>query len=405
MKILLLTAGTRGDVEPFLALARAAVARGHSVRTAIPDNSGVDVGGLDTVSLRMDLAQFISEHGVSPGMAAKEFRTAIRPAMSQLLSAAVEHIVEFAPDVVVYHPKVLSAPIAAQRLGIPSVLVETIPSFTATREFPAPFISRASLGPLNRMTYRFADVATLMFRRELDQAVKDLPPAPRTKPRPDATMIPISPQLLPRPVDWPDSVHLTGHWSTHPPAGEEAADSAENDQELLDFLDGGDFAYAGFGSMKAGDPRALGTAIVEAARRNGLRVVAATGWGGIDVPPNLRSHDVLVRESVDHSLVLPRAAAAIHHGGAGTTHAVVRAGVPSVVVPFIADQPFWGYLLHQRDLGPEPVPYRKATTARLAHALAHIGRYREQAAHTGSHMRRENGTAVALDVLESLARS
>lgn len=401
MKILLLTAGTRGDVEPFLALARAAVARGHSVRTAIPDNSGVDTTGLDIVSLRMDFAQLIQDQGVSPGMAAREFRAVIRPAMTKLLSVAVEHIVEFAPDVVVYHPKILSAPLAAQRLGIPSVLVETIPSFTATREFPAPFISRASLGPLNRITYRFADVARLMFRRELEQAARDLPPGPRTTSQPAATLIPISPQLLPRPVDWPETVHLTGHWSTHPPAGNGSA-APDPDQELTDFVDDGAFVYAGFGSMKAGDPEARGTAIVEAARRNGLKVVAASGWGGIDIPPTLRGDDVLLRKSVDHNLVLPRAVAAIHHGGAGTTHAVVRAGIPSVVVPFIADQPFWGYLLHQRDLGPEPIPYRKVTTDRLSHALAHIEQYREQAAHTGSHVRREDGTAAALGVLEAL---
>lgn len=239
MKILLLTAGTRGDVEPFLALARAAGARGHSVRTAIPDNSGTDTSGLDTVSLGMDFAQLISDQGVSPGMAAKSFRTVIRP-------AAVEQILAFAPDVVVYHPKVLSAPIAAERLGIPSVLVETIPSFTATREFPIPILTRTSLGPLNRPSYRLAGAAKLMFKRELAAAVEDLPPVPRTGSTGSATLIPISPLLLQRPADWPGTVHLTGHWTGGPTPAVEA------DTELADFLEDGDFIYAGFGSMKPG---------------------------------------------------------------------------------------------------------------------------------------------------------
>jgi sterol 3beta-glucosyltransferase len=393
VKIMLLTAGTRGDVEPFLALARAAGTRGHRVRIAVPDNSGTDTTGLETVSLRMDFAQLISDQGVSPGAAAKAFRTVIRPAVGRLLSAAVEHIIAFAPDVVLYHPKVLSAPVAAERLGVPSVLVETIPSLTPTREFPAPFITTANLGPLNRASYRLANVATLMFKRELAAALEAVPSPSRPGTGRRATMIPISPQLLPRPADWPATVHLTGHWSAKP-------EEIDSDKELADFMADGGFVYAGFGSMKAGDPRARGEAIVEAARGNGLKTLVAGGWGGIDLPAAAQGGDVLVRESVNHHLVLPRAFAAIHHGGAGTVHAVARAGIPSVVVPFIADQPFWGHLLHQRGLAPAPVPYRKITADRLTDALAHAGSCREQAAQTGERIRKENGTATALDVLE-----
>ena len=396
MKIMLLTAGTRGDVEPFFALARAAGARGHEVRTAIPENSGADTAGLDTVSLRMDFAQLVSDQGVSPRAAARTFKTVIRPAVGRLLSAAVEHIVAFAPDVVVYHPKVLSAPAAAQRLGIPSVLVETVPALTPTREFPSPIIPAASLGPLNRFSYLPARAATLMFRRELQAALDFLPPGrtPATGTR--ATLIPVSPHLLPRPADWPASVHLTGHWAAK-------AMAMEIDDELKAFLDGGDFVYVGFGSMKAGDARERGAAVIEAARRNGLRALVAKGWGGIEVPPAVMGGDVLVRESVAHHMVLPRAAAAIHHGGAGTVHAVARAGIPSVVVPFIADQPFWGAVLHRRGLGPQPVPYRKLTADRLARALGEAGSCRIQAARTGELVRAEDGTAVAVGVLESLA--
>lgn len=89
MRILLLTAGTRGDVEPFAALARCAVATGHQVRLAVPEHSGADVLGIDTASLRMDFAQLISEQGVSPKATATTFRTMIRPAVGRLLSAAL----------------------------------------------------------------------------------------------------------------------------------------------------------------------------------------------------------------------------------------------------------------------------------------------------------------------------
>lgn len=394
MKILLLTAGTRGDVEPFLALARAGTARGHQVRIALPDNSGADTSNVETVSLRMDFAQLISDQGVSPRAAARTFRAVMRPAMGRMLQAAVEHTVAFAPDVVVYHPKVLSAPIAAAGLGIPAVIVETVP-LTPTREFAAPFMSMASLGPLNRATFGAANAGALMFRNELKTALETLPAGANRRAGTRFAMVAVSPQLLPRPSDWPHTTRLTGHWTAKPPA-------APEDGGLADFMNGGDFVYAGFGSMKAGDATERGRAVIAAARSNGLNILVAGGWGGLDVRQETGT-GVLVRDSVPHHLVLPRAAAAIHHGGAGTVHAVARAGIPSVVVPFIADQPFWGNLLHRRGLAPKPIPYRKLTADRLSAALAESAGCRGRAAQTGERMRHEDGTAVALEFLERLA--
>ena len=397
MKIMLLTAGTRGDVEPFLALARTAGARGHQVRLAIPDNSGAVTVGLDTVSLRMDFAQLVSDQGVSPWRAGAAFRSVIRPAVGRLLSAAVEHILSFGPDIVVYHPKVLSAPMAAAHLGVPSAIVETVP-LTPTREFPAPFITTASLGPLNRASYKAVNVATLMFRNELITALKHLSADAKRQSQADYSLVPVSPHLLARPGDWAPTVHLTGHW-----AGETRP--ADIDDELEDFTAGGAYVYAGFGSMKAGDARKRGEVIIAAARRNGLRTLVAAGWGGIEIPEAAMGGDVLVRESLPHPLVLPQAAAAIHHGGAGTVHAVAKAGIPSVVVPFIADQPFWGRVLQRAGLAPNPIPYRKLTADRLADALARTEALRAWAARVGELLQDEDGAAVAVDVLEGLAGS
>lgn len=395
MKILLLTAGTRGDVEPFVALARSVGAKGHQVRLGVPDHSGVDMAGLDAVSLHMDFAQLINDQGVSPRNMATTFRRVMRPAVGRLLTAAVEHIISFAPDVVVYHPKVLSAPIAADRVGIPSVIVETVPSLTRTREFPAPYITSVNLGPLNRATYQAARLATLMFRRELEAALKILPAGPKRRAGTKVSMVPVSPQLLPRPRDWPPTTHLTGYWAGKPV-------TADADAELEDFIHSGNYVYAGFGSMKAGDARGRGEIIINAARRRGLKVLVTTGWGGLDISGTI-SDDVLIRDSVAHDHVLPRATAAIHHGGAGTVHAVTRAGIPSIVVPFIGDQPFWGNVLHRRGLAPEPMPYRKLTVDRLTDALCQTENCRDDAMRAGELIRKEDGAAVAAEVLENLA--
>ncbi len=111
---------------------------------------------------------------------------------------------------------------------------------------------------------------------------------------------------------------------------------------------------------------------------------------------------MLVRASVDHAVVLPRASAAIHHGGIGTVHAAVRAGTVSIIVPFIADQPFWGAQLHERGLGPAPIRRSRLTAERLAEALDQTTAYQAAIDAASASMREEDGTLTALRVLESL---
>jgi sterol 3beta-glucosyltransferase len=396
MKILLMTAGSRGDVEPFAALARRAADAGHVVRLAAPDNHGVRIDGIDVVSLGADFGALIQSQGVSLGAAVRNYRTAVRPTMRSIVVGAARRAVEFGPDVVVWHPKVLSAPLIADAMGIPHVLAETVPTVTPTRAFPAAGIVAHDLGPLNRLTYLLAAGAARAFRRELGEAatVLGMRRPPRTS-RPAATLLPISPQLLPRPRDWPDNVHLTGAWRSEDVAG--ALPSA-----VSEFIAAGPFVYAGFGSMASGDPFARGRALIEGARRRGLRVLVSTGLGGIAVPDDLRAGDVLSVPTVAHGAILPHAVAAVHHGGAGTVHAAVGAGTVSIIVPFIADQPFWGALLARTGLGPPPLPRRKLTPDRVEHALQAVPAFRSAIADASDRMRTEDGTGKALHVLEHL---
>jgi sterol 3beta-glucosyltransferase len=396
MRALLVTAGSRGDVEPFALLARRLQSAGHSPRLVVPDNSGVDLDGLEVGSLGVDYSSLVQDLGVSPLASARSFRERVRPAMAQVILQGAREAVETRPDVIVAHPKVLSAPDAAAALGVPYVRVESVPSMTPTREFPAPGVVGGDLGPLNRLTYALAAGAAAMFRREAEQARELLPDRASDGRAPiTAALIPVSSVLLPRPADWPDSAHLTGSWI----ADHEAPPL---DEATRQFIEGGPFVYAGFGSMAAGDAAARGRAIVAAARRRALRVLLATGWGGIEVPTDLRGADVHVVESVPHDRVLPRALVAIHHGGAGTVHSVARAGVPQVVVPFIADQPFWGALLERRGLGSAPIRYRRLTEERLVRALGEAIECRPEAAAAADRMRGEDGLGAAVSVLESL---
>ncbi|RII96022.1 glycosyltransferase, partial [Clavibacter michiganensis] len=154
MRIMLLTAGSRGDVEPFVALARHAASRGHEVRLALPDDS-VAPEGVDTVPLGLDAQRVMSPGGRTPWALARHVRAEVRPAIRRMLAAAVRETVAFGPDVVVHHPLILSAPMVADALGVPRVLVEFAPVATPSDRFPAaggPTATR-DLGPRNRSTY------------------------------------------------------------------------------------------------------------------------------------------------------------------------------------------------------------------------------------------------------------
>ncbi|MET0693430.1 MAG: glycosyltransferase [Propionibacteriaceae bacterium] len=395
MRLMILTAGSRGDVEPFAVLAREAVRRGHQVRLAVPDHSGVDLSGLDVVSLGVDFARLVSGQGVSPWAAARAFTSTVRPMMRTLFVTAVQRCLEFEPDVIVHHPKVLSADLAARRLGVPRVLVELTPSVTATRDFPAPGVVDVDLGPLNRMTYLASAASARMFASELEAAARaaGLTESARAGAA-QTTLVPISRHLLPRPADWPDSVHLTGAWQDARPA---ALDPA-----VEEFIWRGPFLYAGFGSMAAGDPVARAETIVAAARARSLGTLLLTGWGGLELPDHLRGDDVLALPSLPHEQVLPLAYAALHHGGAGTVHAAARAGTVSLVLPFVADQPFWGRLLHRDGLAPRPLSRRRLTVARLGHALDQVEDYRPAAHTISEQLMSEHGVTSACELLESI---
>lgn len=396
---MLLTSGTRGDVEPFAALARYATARGHRVRLGLPENSGVDLAGLDTVGLGVDFHRLMRVPGRSPRTAVRHFRSEVGPGMREMFSAAVRETLAFEPDLVLHHPLVLTAPAVADALGVPRVLAEFVPVATPTREFSAPGgpTVASDLGRFNRATYAVPRSGTVLFRAGVEHACRQLPggraPSPSSRSR--ATLMGVSPQLLPRPADWPAKVHLTGAWHA-------AGADAPVDPAAARFVRGGPYLVATFGSMSAGDAHARGRAVVESARAHGLRTLLLTGWGGLALPEDSGGDDVLVVPSAPLGALLPGAAVAVHHGGAGTVHAVARAGVPSVVVPFLADQPFWGRQLHRLGIAAAPVPYRKLAVDTLVPALGQALARGERAGRLGRAVREEEGLRTSLDVLAAL---
>ncbi|MEI2431978.1 glycosyltransferase [Lysobacter yananisis] len=202
--------------------------------------------------------------------------------------------------------------------------------------------------------------------------------------------------ILPPPDDWPAEVKVTGSWFL------DQADVWQPPQALADFLAEGDKpVYFGFGSMLANNAEALTQVVLDAVRLSGRRAVLATGWGGLRCDPGRLNDQVYVIEAAPHDWLFPRMAATVQHGGAGTTVAAARAGVPSVFVPFFGDQPFWARRMHALGAAPPALDRRTVTAEQMAQAVAQAlqpERVRA-AAELGEKIRAENGGASAVRAL------
>jgi UDP:flavonoid glycosyltransferase YjiC (YdhE family) len=193
-------------------------------------------------------------------------------------------------------------------------------------------------------------------------------------------------------------MHITGYW--FPDADTEWRPAPE----LEAFLEGGDPpVYIGFGSMGGRHPEQLARIVLEALAKSGQRGLLLTGWGGMRAIPVPES--VFLVDSAPHDRVFPQMAAVVHHGGAGTTAEGLRAGIPSVILPFVVDQPFWGRRVRALGVGPEPIPIKKLTADRLAHAIYTAvtqPQMRRRSAGLGEMIRAEEGAGNAVRIIKQV---
>jgi sterol 3beta-glucosyltransferase len=170
-----------------------------------------------------------------------------------------------------------------------------------------------------------------------------------------------SAHVIPTQPEWGDHIHTTGYWTLNEPDWQPS-------EGLLAFLESGSApVFVGFGSMPVSNPQQTTTLILEALKQTGRRGILHTGWAKLrvtDLPDS-----VFLLDYALYDWLFPRMSAVIHHGGSGTTGLALRSGVPSMVVPFTADQPFWGERTHALGVGPPPISFSKLTVENLAHAI------------------------------------
>jgi len=420
-KILILTYGSRGDVQPYVALGQGLQRAGHEVTLATSDR----------------FEQFVTDHGLQYGFMSDDMlaimdtdtgrdlmenttnvfavvgRTLslmkqVGPMQTKLMQESWEAAERAQPDIILFHPKAYAGPHLAEKLGIPVIMALVIPMMVPTGEHPNMGFPNLPLGRgYNRATYRFVNSMMKLSGgkhvREL-RAKIGLPPQKKfdmlqtTDGQPMMVIHGVSKHVDPPPADWPDTSLTTGYWFL---------DSGEDwtpPPELAAFLEAGPKpVYVGFGSMSGRNPERLTRIVIDALEKAGKRAVMITGWGGLSA--DHLPDSILKLDQAPHDWLFPRMAAVIHHGGAGTTAGALRAGRPNIIVPFFGDQPFWGKRVQELGVGSAPIPQKKLTADKLARAIVEVtsnAEMQQKAEELGARIRQEDGIGEAVKVIEGM---
>ena len=413
MNITILTAGSRGDVQPYVALGVGLKQAGHVVRLPAPEifRDLITKAGLDFVpTYSLSPQDFIKRPDIQEavrrgnqfkvlGILLKEAGPMMESMLSEFWGAC------HGTDLVITSGIFFTASEGAEKLGVPWLPALLAPYHT-TREFPAPFLSG---GPTfgagyNRLTHQlFEQMIWQAGRRAINLRRKKLGlrsypffgPYRHLREQRIPFLFGFSPTVIPLPADWPNTHHITGYWFL------DASPDWQPPATLVRFLAVGPPPVCiGFGSMDNEDPEKITHLAVDALKLSGQRGILLTGWAGAS---DVHLPDSLYRaEAVPHDWLFPRVSAVVHHGGAGTTAAGLRAGKPTIITPFGGDQVFWQKVVTQLGVGPLAPPFKRLTADALGRVIATAldnPHMQAQAAKIGARIRAENGIANAVNAI------
>ena len=408
MKITILTYGSRGDVQPFLPLSLKLMEVGYSVKLAAPlrFKDLIEEHHIEFVPLAGDPEELSRRMNTAGHNFVKLLGELMNHAIA--IGADIWHQTEEAcsnADLIIHtFANVVGAHTLAREKNIPDIHIQGFPMFTPTGDYPNVTLPDLKSRTLNRLTHTLSAkitwwAARLGFERvrrrvgfaprKLYWPFDDDPLRPRTP-----ILCAWSPGVLPPSGDWPPHVHVTGYYffSLH--------DSYRPPKELESFLRAGKQPICiTFGSMVNREAQKIDSIVHESLKQTGNRGIILSGWGGVEAPS---SKDLLYLKAAAHDWLLPRCKMVIHHGGAGTTAAGLRAGIPNVVVPFMADQPFWGRRVNAMGAGPKPILVKNLSVEKLTRAIdgAETEALRKRAQAIGQQIRNEDGIGEVVKLIE-----
>ncbi|MGV9673321.1 MULTISPECIES: glycosyltransferase [unclassified Gordonia (in: high G+C Gram-positive bacteria)] len=426
MKVAIPLTGTRGDVQPAIALGLELIRRGHDVLVGAPPNLVDFTGraGLSAVACGPDVAQLYSSDEGQRALAAGSTLALMRMVGDQMAAYADQmnsEVIEVCRGADVVVATLLTEDRAAsvtEAFDIPLVTMHGFPG-RPSRTYPFPGALPTHLRPpalVNRATWTIADNLRRMvflpylnrLRRELGLRRSIATPTEMCARRGVPEIQIYDPALVPGLAEeWGDRRPFVGFLPLERDAREAVGEMADGHGEVMDWIDAGDPPlYCGFGSMPIRDAAATVDMVRDVAARLDTRILVSAGWSDLDADPPGSDERVLVTGALAHDVVFPRCVAAMHHGGIGTTFESLRAGLPTLVCSVSFDQPMWGAQLERLGVGAH-LPFVKLTTDSLTASLRTVlerdvgVRAREFAGRLAC---RTDATARTADIVEAAAR-
>ncbi len=417
MKALIVTLGSRGDVQPYVALGKALIGRGHEVTicTCRTFEGFIRDHGIGYVHMNDGFVELLESdqgrdalnnlNGIWGGLKGMiRLLKKSGPIQRETIADAWKAACNIKPDIIISHAKTYWTEEFGAALGIPVITAPLFPHLVPTAEFPFLGFPKWKLGGwYNKFTYR---VVAFLQNTLGGKYVKEWRETNNIKISPEhiepSTVIyGYSHYIAPVANDWPENVFMTGFWFL------DQQEKWQPQKTLVSFLERGDPpVYFGFGSMADKAAEHKTKIIAEALSILGLRGVIATGWGGLKAE-NLP--DMIHKlEAAPHDWLFPRMAAIVHHGGAGTTGAALRSGKPSIICPFFGDQYFWGDRIAEAKVGSCAIPQKKLTVDALVEALREVmssKEIQENAATIGKRIKTEEGTIKAVKLIEEIVNT
>ncbi len=364
--------GTRGDVEPFLAVGEIFSERGWEVVCLFPEQfreiteaMGFRFHGFSEEFLKLiegsDAKEILGGEGGFFSRL-KNWGSLARKGMKLAReSVEIQHQVQIdeAPDRIIYHPKCNTAIVWGMANPGKAIMLAPIPGLAHAVDDFAPMWK--DLGrTMNRASFRLINiikaVAIKSFTKKVakDYGVLKLSVSAINKAmlETEESIYTVSPSLFERPKYWPETAQVVGYFER-----DKAIDWTP-DERLLKFLETHEkIVFISFGSMTNTDPKRKTEMIVNALRRNNIPAIINTSWGGLAEIADVPQHVMFVTD-VPYDWLYPHIYAVVHHGGSGSTHMALKYGCPSIVIPHAVDQPFWARIVHEKGLGPEPLPIK-----------------------------------------------
>ncbi|XP_059631590.1 sterol 3-beta-glucosyltransferase UGT80B1 [Cornus florida] len=412
LKITMLIVGTRGDVQPFLAIAKRLQEFGHHVRLATHANfrTFVKAAGIDFYPLGGDprvLAGYMARNKgfipSSPGEISIQ-RKQLKAIIESLLPACTEADMEtgepFRTQAIIANPPAYGHAHVAEALGVPLHIFFTMP-WTPTYEFPHP-LARVPQSAGYWLSYIVVDLLIWWGIRSYindfrKRKLKLAPIAYFSTYNGSISHLPTgymwSPHVVPKPSDWGPLVDVVGYCFLN------LGSKYQPREEFVQWIQKGPKPiYIGFGSMSLEDPKKTTDIILEALENTGQRGIIDRGWGKLGTLPEVPDN-VFLLEDCPHDWLFPQCSAVVHHGGAGTTATGLRAGCPTTIVPFFGDQFFWGERIFQKGLGSSPIPISQLSIESLSDAIRFMlePEVKSRVMEVAKLIENEDGVAAAVD--------